>query len=147
MEINIKDCGVYLSKDEIKSIIQSEFRQAIRDQMSSSEEVERILSNLCYNVVFKYIDEIVPNSKEKIQNNVKSIVNDKSSCLVFNKEGLASSYILQTVKENKDLINQKVKDTILKHDYSSDIWDRFRELGDTFSSSIDSIVELGRRAK
>jgi len=64
MEIEIED---YLSKDEIKSIVEQELRSSIRSKLSHEEDVQRIFSNLCYRTIFKYIDEIVPNSKGIIQ--------------------------------------------------------------------------------
>lgn len=52
-----------------------------------------------------------------------------------------------SVRDNKDLINEKVKETITNSDYNKEIWDKFEELGENFMDNIYTIVELGRKKK
>jgi len=49
------------------------------------------------------------------------------------------------VAENKDVMNRKIKDVITNHDYSSEIWEKFEALGESFISNIYDIVELGKK--
>lgn len=111
MNINIED---YLSDDEIKSIIEEEFRNKIKSMFSTEKEVTRIITNLGYYNTFKIIEEEVPNFKNSIKEQTKKQCEDISFYCVFrekdsfNDESLGQKYLEEAVENNKEIINKKV---------------------------------------
>lgn len=145
-EINVED---YLSQDEIKQIVIDQVKSEVRELFKTEENAKRILSNLSYELVFNEIDKVIPNSRQLIIEKTTSILNNIQSYSVFRnrdygKASLAYELMEQAVRENKDLLNHKVKETITDKDYSQEIWSKFEELGETFMSNIYAISELGR---
>jgi hypothetical protein len=150
MYIKIED---HLSPQEIKEIVIDEARNRIRELFKDEKNTNRILSNISYEIVFDEVDKIIPNSKEVIKNQMVKILENPSSFTVFRekdewrKESLATSFIHEAVKENKDLLKSKVKETIINKDYSKEIWNIFEKLGENFLDNIYEIVRLGRSDK
>lgn len=148
--LNVSD---YVSKDEMKEIVIEEMKARVRSLFNNEENTKRILSNLSYQIVFDEVDKIIPNSKELIVSKTEHIIKNLNDHHVFrdetgySKASLATQYVLDAVRANKDLLNQKVKDTIENKDYSEEVWTKFEQLADTFMSNIYSIVELGRSKK
>jgi len=145
--IDIKD---YLSEDEIKQILIEQVKININSLFKNEENTQRLLSNLSYEIVFNEIDKLVPNSRQVILDKTEKIIRDIKSYSVFrdgsygSKPSLAYVMMEDAVKSNKDLINEKVKDTIINKDYSSEIWNTFEELAENFMSNIYEITRLGR---
>jgi hypothetical protein len=141
----------YLSEEEIKDIVSDEIRTQIRKLFDTEKNAQRLLSNLSYQIVFDEVDKTIPNCLEVIANNTKKIIGESSSYNVFrdssygSPKSLAYQIMEQAVSENKELINTKVKDTIVNTDYSKEIWDKFEELGENFISNIYDIVKLGKK--
>ena len=151
MEINIED---YLSHDEVKEIVIDRIRAEVAKLFNDEENAKRILSNLSYQIVFDEVDKIIPNSKDVICQKTVNVINSKDfSFNVFRKgdawSKASSAYLIMenTIKENKHLIEEKVKSTIENRDYTDDVWAKFEELGETFISNIYEIVRLGRQKK
>lgn len=148
--VNIEN---YLSESEIKEIVIDQVRSEVSKLFKNEQEAQRLLSNLSYEIVFNEVDKVVPNSLSLITEKVNDLITSKDlSFYVFydgeySKESLGMTYLKDAIKQNKDLINQKVKDTITNHDYSQEIWNKFEELADTFTSNIYAITELGRNKK
>lgn len=148
LKINIHD---YLSDAEIKRIVEDELRERIREMFKNESESQRLLSNLSYYIVYDEIDKIIPNSRDLVQEKTMVILKDIKSYQVFrdrsygSKASLAYEIMENSVRDNKDLINEKVKETIINSDYNKEIWDKFEELGENFIDNIYSIVELGRK--
>ena len=148
-EIEIEN---YLSYNEIKEIVQDELRNQIRQLFKNEQEAERLLSNLSHEIVQQEVEKIVPNHQEKIVKKVASIINDKDiSFYVFRHhystdapQSTGAKILDEAVKANKELINEKVKETIINKDYSEIIWDKFENLADTFITNIYEITRLGR---
>ena len=153
MEINFKD---YLSDDEVKEIVQDELRIQVRKLFSGTEEnTQRLLSNLAYAIVRDEVDKIVPNYEEELINKVAELVKSKDlSFHVFNYHystnaptSFGSKVIEQTVKENQQLIKDKVVKTIQETDYSEQALMKFESLADDFTSNIYDFVNLMRDKK
>ena len=153
MEINFKD---YLSDDEVKEIVQDELRIQVRKFFSGTEEnTQRLLSNLAYSIVRDEVDKIVPNYEEELVNKVAELVKSKDlSFHVFNYHystnaptSFGSKLIEQTVKENQQLIKDKVVKTIQETDYSEQALMKFESLADDFTSNIYDFVNLMRDKK
>ena len=114
MNINFKD---YLSEEEIKEIIIDELRKEAREHFCNEKEFTRILTNISYYELWKKIEEEVPNSQDIIKEKVKEELNKISSYDVFRRKGefnncnsLAYDILEKYVDENKNIIEDKVKD-------------------------------------
>jgi len=153
MEIKIED---YLDQQEIKEIVQDELRNQIRKFFSGSEEnTQRLLSNLAYAIVRDEVDKIVPNYEEELINKVAELIKSKDlSFHVFNYHystnaptSFGAKLIEQTVKENQQLIKDKVVKSIQETDYSEQALVKFESLAADFTSNIYDFVDLMRTKK
>lgn len=153
MEIKIER---YLDDSEIKEIVQGELRIQVRKLFSGTEEnTQRLLSNLAYSIVRDEVDKIVPNYEEQLVNKVAELVKSKDlSFHVFNYHystnaptSFGAKLIEQTVKENQQLIKDKVVKTIQETDYSEQALMKFESLADDFTSNIYDFVNLMRDKK
>ena len=68
MNIEIEN---YLSDDEIRQIVEEEFRDRIKSLFRTEKEITRIVTNLGYYNTFKIIENEVPNFKELIKEQTK----------------------------------------------------------------------------
>ena len=114
MNINFKD---YLSDEEIKEIIIDELRKEAREHFCNEKEFTRILTNISYYELWNKIEEEVPNSRDIIKEKVIEELNEISSYDVFRRKGefnncnsLAYDILEKYVDENKNIIENKVKD-------------------------------------
>lgn len=147
-EIDIQN---YLSESEIKEICQDEIRSQIKSFFNNEENAQRLLSNLSYHIVFNEIDKLIPDSREMVINKTRQVLTDIKSYTVFRddtyggRKSLAYQIMEEAVRNNRDLINEKVKETIINKEYSDEIWSKFEELAESFTSNIYEIVRLGRK--
>lgn len=150
MEIKLED---YLNYDEIKETVQDELRKQVRKHFENEQNAERLLSNLAYHIVQEEVNKIIPNYEDELITKVISLLNNKDiSYHLYNfhyDNGKAVSagakIIEQTVLENKDIIKQKVLDSILNKDYSDQAWNKFESLAEDFTSNIYDFVEQMRK--
>lgn len=120
ININIED---YLDRDEIKDIIKNQIRYIVE------RDAERLLTNSAYYVVFKAVDEALDNNaKELIKQKAIEVINNLSEFSVFRKRdtwdrenSIAYDILQEAVKENSNLIKQKVREAIENRDYERDI--------------------------
>lgn len=140
----------YLSEKEKKEIAVQEFRRAIMQQINSDDKITNILANAAYISVFKETNELVKDAKERIFNKVNEILEDSSNYLVFRNnyltnapESLASKMLEEAVRNNKELLNQKVHDVIAQCD-DERIWNLFEDLAGSFESIICQIAKTAR---
>ena len=114
MEIDIKN---YMSDEEIKAIIEDEIVKETRRTLCSEKEITRILTNISYYELWRRIEEEVPNCKEIIKEKTKEQMLDISKFDIFQKrddfleykDSLAQQFLNESVKENKNIIDDKVK--------------------------------------
>lgn len=154
MEINIKD---YLSDDEIKDICQQELRLQVRNHFVNEEKAKRLLSNLAYHIVREEVNKIVPNYEQELVEKVVSLIRDKGS-VAFNlfdfdtfgsgrSKSLGAKIVEQTVEENRQLIKDKVIESIQNKDFSDEAFMKLENLAENFTSNIYDFVELIRDKK
>lgn len=138
MEINIEN---YLSDIEIKNIIIEEFREEIQKSIRRTG-VSRFIANLAYQNVFEEINKEAPNFENEIKEKTKEVIENLTSYSVFrkkdlvdNEDSLAQKYLEQSVENNKDIIENKVKDilnnlskTDISYEISSIIEDKIENL-------------------
>ena len=146
MEINIKD---YMSEEEIKAIIEDEIVRETRRTLCNEKEITRILTNVSYYELWKKIEQEVPNCQEIIKEKTKEKILEISKFDIFQKrddfleykDSLAQQFLNESVKENKNIIDDKVKKimnelslTDIKYDIQSIIEqyieDLFKSKGD-----------------
>lgn len=114
MEINIKD---YMSEEEIKAIIEDEIVRETRRTLCNEKEITRILTNVSYYELWKKIEQEVPNCQEIIKDKTKEKILEISKFDIFQKrddfleykDSLAQQFLNESVKENKNIIDDKVK--------------------------------------
>jgi hypothetical protein len=151
MEIKIED---YLNHDEIKEVVIDELRNQIRKHFSNEENANRLLINLSYAIVKDEVDKIVPNHQEVLVKRVAEIINSESSTsfCVFDfdsfgsgrNKSLGAKIVEETVAENKQLIKEKVIESITNKDYSEEAWNKFEVLAESFTSNIYDFVDAMR---
>lgn len=150
--INVLD---YLSESEISEIAKDEVRNVIRGYLGNEENTKRVLSNIAYEIVFDEVDRhIGEDSRKKIAElTEKQITKDSFGYMVFRDKSygspasLAYQIMEQAVKDNKAIIQDKVKEAIIEKDYQEDVWSKFEELAENFTSNIYEIVELAKSKK
>ena len=128
MEIKI-DVENYLSVEEIKEICKDAMRGIIYNQFKKEADVDRVISNLSYEFLFKQISESIgEDAVALIKSKVIKLIQDKNSIKyeLFRKadgwdrsEAVGYTILKQAIKDNADLINKRVKETISSYDFGS----------------------------
>lgn len=128
IEIDISD---YLQESEIKEIVIDEYKYALRNKLKDEKEITRIIGNTWHQEFHTMLDEIVPNYKQTIVENVAKLINEESSNYsVFraktnwNDASIATKIVEETVKANKDILVEKVKEVMRTKDFSKEIIDQ-----------------------
>lgn len=113
MNINIKD---YVNEEEIKDIIKDEIRKIVRYNMNTEAELSRIITNISYKELWKQIELEVPNCEQLLKQKTIERIRELSSYDIFRRkdfygteDSLAIKLIDECVKENKNIINDKIK--------------------------------------
>ena len=113
MNIDIKD---YVNEEEIKDIINDEIRRSVRYHMNNEAELSRIITNISYKELWKQIELEVPNCEKTLKEKTIERIRNISDYDIFRRkdnfgaeDSLATKLIDECVKENKNIINDKVK--------------------------------------
>ena len=117
LEINVSD---YLSDEEIKDVIKDEIRSRIRQ--FSKNDIERIISNSAYEVVWKAVDNVYDdNTQEILRNKVVEQIRGFSNFNLFRvpdawqkTANMPYTTLCDVVKDNRDLLDLKVKESVSK---------------------------------
>jgi hypothetical protein len=135
--INIKD---YLSIEEIKDECRYAIRHSIMEKYKRESEIDRLISNLGYEFIFKAIQETTgEDTLQKIKDTVIQLANqaDAVRYLLFkapdkwdSDASIGYTIVQQALEENEPLIKEKVKDAISDYDFLSrkDLQDRMEDL-------------------
>ena len=151
MEIKVEH---YLDHEAIKEAVEDELRNQVRKHFANEENAKRLLGNLAYHIVREEVDKIVPDFEQELIEKVASLIRDKSS-VSFNlfdydsygsgrSKSLGAKIVEQTVKENQQLIKDKVVQAIQEKDYSEEALIKLENLSEEFTSNIYNFVELMR---
>lgn len=148
MEVKIED---YLSDDQIREILQDELRIQVSKHFDNETNAQRLISNLAYQMVYDEVDKILPNYHEKLVQKVVEMIDKPSTFNLFDyhytdgsPKSVGAKIIVDAVNQNKELIKNKVVETIQNRDYSDEVFNRFEKLGENFASNIYDLVELMR---
>lgn len=131
VEIEINE---YLDQETMRQMAEDAFRDAVRRELSRESEVQRILSNISYDIVQQAVNEVVPRYKDIIVENVKKQLDDfHASYYIFRRKdawekenGVGTDILNEEVRAEKDKIVQKVKDAIDSFDARALVADVFR---------------------
>lgn len=145
MNINI-DIKDYVSEEEIKDIIGDEIRRSVRYHMNTEAELSRIITNISYKELWKQIELEVPNCEKTLKEKTIERIRNISDYDIFRRkdaygaeDSLATKLIDECVKENKDIINDKVKN-IFNELSCSDL--RYK-IQDILEEYIEKLFEKG----
>ena len=114
------------------------------------------MSNLSYHIVSEEVEKIVPNHKEMIVDKVSKLITEKDlSYHLYNFDNydggraisLGAKIIEQTVKDNQQLIKDKVIESIQNADYTEEAFMKFENLAENFTHNIYDFIELMRNKK
>lgn len=124
--INIED---YLNTEEIKEECRSAIRYQIYQLFKKESEIDRLISNLGYEFIFKAIQETTgEDTLQKIKDTVVQLANKPDSIRYQLFKGpdkwdsdvsIGYTIVQQALKENEPLIKEKVKDAISDYDFLS----------------------------
>jgi len=127
MEINIQD---YLKEDQIREIAIQELRCSFKNQLRNEADIERILTNLSYEYVFKIVEEELNVHKEEFKTKLKETVMkvlDDSSTLryeIFRRtdtwgrtESPAVKYLEEALIDSKNKIVEEVNKRIEEYPF------------------------------
>jgi len=112
------DFGAYLSEGERKEIVVDEFKIAVRRALATKNDVERFIGNVAYVAIGELVDELLEtDARRVIAEKAATIIRDLTPYTVFqegdrilrNKPSLAQQYLNDAVKDNKDMIDKRVK--------------------------------------
>lgn len=127
MEVSIK-IEDYLSQEEIKDIAKEQIACAIREKFKKESDIERIITNLSYEFLFKAVSESIgEDSLERIKNTVVSLLDDDShiSYLIWRRKDAwekeqspAVDIMHQAIKDNHELIEKQVYKLISNYDFN-----------------------------
>ena len=143
VDIDIKD---YVSEEEIKDIIGDEIRRSVRYHMNTEAELSRIITNISYKELWKQIELEVPNCEKTLKEKTIERIRNISDYDIFRRkdaygaeDSLATKLIDECVKENKNIINDKVKN-IFNELSCSDL--RYK-IQDILEEYIEKLFEKG----
>ena len=85
IKIRIED---YLSQEEIKEIARDTLINRYREQLRKEADIERVLTNLTSEYVFKLLESVFPDKdiEQLIRNKVKETIEESTSYYVFRRK-------------------------------------------------------------
>lgn len=125
VSINIED---YLSKEEIKEIAKEEISYAIQEKFRKESDIERIITNLSYEFLFKAVSKAIgKDALEMIKDKVVELLMDDSRIKYLlwrkkdvweNEESPAVTIMNQAIENNRELIENRVFEMISNYDFN-----------------------------
>ena len=150
----------YLTEEEKKEIAIDVFRERIskdlfKGHMSNLErdsEIQRIIGNISHDIVIEEMNRRISNYEEMIKTKVKEILNKNDlSYYIFKRkdawereESLGTTYIQEEIRANKDIIKNKVRETIANYDAEVDVSNAISEEFNNMSNTLYELSDLFR---
>jgi len=152
-QINVKD---YLSDETMEEIARDVFREQLKisllknDGIVADSEMSRFISNISHQFVMEEVQKHIPNVENLIKEKTEKLIAEKDfSYYVFKtkdvwekEESLAITYIKETTKNAKEIIQKKIMQTIDNHDYAKTISDC---IGEEFVAISELLYKIGDR--
>lgn len=139
LTINVND---YLSEEEQKEVVREALLGATKSLFMEEKNVDRVLSNIAYEVLSKDVDTLIPQYKEKIVENVNRFFlrSDNLAYHIFHAESYLSrksegqKILDEAVQANKSRIEDKVRSAVDEFNYTKlvekEACDAFNELAE-----------------
>ena len=148
----------YVSESEIKDIVKEEVRSqvgySIKEMFEKEDDIRRILCNTAYTAIEMEVEKLIPYYKETIASDVKKVIDKHDlkyevyhDSMGFGNESLGTQIIHKAIKDNSDVITEKVEKLIKEYDIKELIEktfkDKIQEFADKFGSVADMLYKLG----
>jgi methyl-accepting chemotaxis protein len=147
----------YLSEEEKKQYAIEAFKETIKKDLFKDKqgiqldsETQRVIGNISHSIVMKEVQKYIPNCEDLIKKKtIESINKDNYDYYVFKKkdawdkeESLAITYMNETIKQNKELFQKRIKETIANYDLSRDIAEQISAEFGQMADTIYNLAEL-----
>lgn len=115
IEVNLDD---YLDDDTKREIAEHEFREAIKRDLKTPNDVERFMSNIAWTAVQNEVEKADPDFREKLKAKVTEVLDKVTlSMLIWDeyailhrKKSVALEVIEETVKGNRSILESAVRE-------------------------------------
>ncbi len=141
IKINVDD---YISEVEKEQLCKEAFKEACESKFTSDLEINRILGNLGYEVIFDLVDQMIgKDSKKLIAERVKDSLEEGkwSDFYLFRRadawekrNSRAQDVMDEAVEQNKELIHQRVKQCLEEMDLDKQLTE------DLINDSITRVI-------
>lgn len=111
----------YLTEEDKKEIAKDVFRKEVQKEMRDNGSLSTFINNVGYKMIFNMVDDQMDiDSKQLVTDKVKELLSkDMTTFMVFKtsdnygqRKSVAQQILEDTVNENKNLIQQRVKDVL-----------------------------------
>lgn len=126
MEVTL-DIRDFLTEEEIKEECKTAVRRIVIERYEKNDDLDRLITNLSYEFVFKAIDETTGiDSLQKIKETVSRLIQKESTIMyeLFKpadawgrSEAVGLKALHEAIKENIPLIKEKVREAIGNYNF------------------------------
>ena len=118
MEIDVRD---YLGEEDMREIAREQFSLAVARQLSKSSDVERVISNVAYETVWRAVDDAVgEDTKALVAAKIPGAIDSLSCYSVFREadkllreeKSVGQRILDEVVAENRPAIEARVREVI-----------------------------------
>ena len=153
-----------LSESEIKEVAKVTVSDVIRKHLTgndgnlaSESNIQRLLTNHVYRLVFDEINSIVPDYKDRlVEGTVKQINEQNFAYHIWKKkdvwdkeEGFGWKIATEEMRKYEPLIREKIRDAIQNYDYESmvleKIGEQISEIASCFYNISEAIIEMTKK--
>lgn len=162
MKVEI-DIDEYLSEDEKKELARESFKELCKSALlpngstkgHAEAEIARIAGNAAYAAVIDEMNSLYnTDMKAKIADKIKAILS--GDCIRFEafyhsehgygKDGLAYTIMNECIKQNRETIEEKIKEAINDFDYSpavaNEVCNRLENLADDLCTAAYKVRDM-----
>lgn len=152
------DIDKYLSEEEKKQLAIDVFKERISKELfksregtiQSDSEIQRVIGNISHAIVMKEVQKYIPDFESQIKNKVKKALSEgnikyeifKVKNAWDSQESLAITHLNEAVKENRDILKQRVLNAIMNYDLSSQIKEEVSSLFEEMAGNLYKLSEL-----
>ena len=155
------ETGEVLSDREIKEVAKVTVSDVIRQyltgsdgQMASENNMQRLITNHAYQLVFDEINSIVPDYKDRlVKGTVDQINKENFAFYIWKKkdvwdreEGYGWKIAQEEMKKHENTIREKIRDAVQNYDYERMVLEKtgeqLGEISSCFYSMSEAIIEM-----
>jgi len=144
---DLREIAIGVVKEEVKRYLRGE-----NGKLSEEDNLQRVVSNHAYRLIFDEVEKIVPNYKESLVEKIQMVINKKDfSYHVWQRkdawhpeESYGWKIALDEMKKSEEIIRNNVRKAISDFDYSSFVRERVSEEVNNIANSLYDLSELIR---